>query len=58
MLKRICDKCGKEIDLNTDFWFRMKCDKMDEDQIYCGAGVYELCKKCFDDFKAPFANNN
>lgn len=57
MLKRICDKCGKEV--NSDkFWFRIDCDKMNGGVIYCGAGVYEFCEKCFNDFKAQLANNN
>lgn len=58
MLKRICDKCGKEINLDADFWFQMMCNKMDENQIFDGAGVYELCDKCFKEFKEQLANNN
>lgn len=56
MLKRVCDRCEKEINLDTDFWFQMKCDKMDDDSFYCGAGTYELYNKCFDEFKKQLAN--
>lgn len=58
MLKRVCDRCEKEIDMDNDFWFQMSCNKMDENEIYCGAGTYELCDKCFNEFKTQFANNN
>lgn len=57
MLKRVCDRCEKEI--NTDKpWFQIRCEKMKEDRLYCGAGIHELCEDCFNDFKAQLANNN
>lgn len=57
MLKRVCDKCGKEVD-NDKFWFKIDCDKMSGNVIFCGAGVFEFCNTCFDNFTAQFANNN
>lgn len=58
MLKRVCDRCKQEIDVDNDFWFQMKCDKMDDGSVFCGAGIYELCDICFNDFKSQLANNN
>ena len=61
MLKRVCDRCKKEID-DDNFWFQIKINKMnkmiDEGRIYCGAGGAEFCENCFNDFKAQLANNN
>lgn len=60
MIKRICDKCEKEIKsiMNDEIWFKIKCDKMMDNCVYCGAGAYELCENCFNEFKSQFANNN
>lgn len=58
MLKRTCDKCGKEIDVDNHYWFQMACNQMDENEIYCKDGIYELCDECFNHFKAQLANNN
>lgn len=54
MLKRICDKCGKEMVT----WFQINYKKIeDDDIIFCGK-MSELCEDCFDNFKEQLANNN
>jgi len=55
MLKRICDRCGKEIQDDTP-WFNFKIDKMKDNCVFCGGGHFELCEHCFLLFKKDFAN--
>jgi hypothetical protein len=55
MLKRICDRCGKEIKDDAP-WFRFKVDKMKYEYVFCSGGHFELCEHCWLLFKKDFAN--
>ena len=55
MLKRVCDRCGKEI-VDDENWFQIKIDKCNESCVYCSAGRAEFCEKCFNEFKEQLAN--
>lgn len=55
MLKRICDRCGKEIQENA-YCFNFKVDKMKYEYVFCSGEHFELCEHCWLLFKKDFAN--
>lgn len=57
MLKRVCDRCEKEI-CDDETWYSIRCEKVKENDICCCGRTSELCEKCYNDFFAQFANNN
>lgn len=50
MVKRICDRCGK--DLIDNVYIEIDTTPMrDKDNIYL-PNTFDLCEKCYDEFKA------
>jgi hypothetical protein len=61
MLKRICDKCGKEKKNINDTWYSIRIKPFKGIEVlidHSEQDSYELCPDCYNDFKAQFANNN
>lgn len=57
MLKRVCDKCGKEIERN-EYWYNIPIEKMKNYNIIGirAGGTHELCGSCYSDLQQCLAN--